>query len=245
MMMMMSQLIWSHLHKSTQAILRLGVVMTTEETLTSPDSPLAPPPHARILRLAVRESRHSRLIFIATYVYRRKTKIRHTQHVPVLLGAPRRGQLHLRRLHHPLLSAAISGGRRLAAARPQRERGRRGGATGGGARRLRRPSWPVPRPRGLGRVRRRPPPRLVLQRLRHGRVGPGAQAHHPVRVLVSYAMLLYKPYLTDLSFHIFVWTASCTRGRRAWSEFALGIKSLRRASGARYVGIVYMPYKPG
>lgn len=41
---------------TAQAIRRLGLVMTTEEALTSPDSPLAPPPHARILRLAVRES---------------------------------------------------------------------------------------------------------------------------------------------------------------------------------------------
>ncbi len=37
-----------------QTLRRLGRVATTEEVLTAPDSPLAPPNHARVLRLAVR-----------------------------------------------------------------------------------------------------------------------------------------------------------------------------------------------
>ena len=36
-----------------QTLRRLGRVMTTDEILMAPDSPLAPPPHARIVRLAV------------------------------------------------------------------------------------------------------------------------------------------------------------------------------------------------
>lgn len=93
-----------------QTLLRIGRVVTTEGALTDPQSPLTPPSDAPIVRLAVRTfSLAAAPCAILALV---RALIRpHNLHFGYAQtsGAARRGQLHLRQLHHPFLPGALPG----------------------------------------------------------------------------------------------------------------------------------------